>query len=365
MDIKRFPVTVKELVTNYKDNDEDGVTGYDDRLDIRPPYQREFVYNKDQQEAVINTIMNKLPLNVMYWARNSDDRYEIIDGQQRTISICRFVNGAFSYKGRYFHNLLSDEKEKILNYELFVYLCDGLESEKLAWFETINLAPAQLTKQELRNATFTGPWLSSAKIYFSKSNCSAYQLANQYMNGSPIRQDYLETVLSWIADRDKTTIDDYMGRHQHDVNAAELWIYFNSVITWLETIFTNKKMKKFMKGLPWGILYNKYGNMTLDTKKVDEEISKLWMDDDVTNKRGVFPYILSRDEKHLSIRKFSEAQKLAAYEKQKGICPDCGKYYEYDEMEADHIKPWVLGGKTITENCACRCMACNRTKGKK
>ena len=199
-------------------------------MDIRPPYQREFIYKDNQRDAVINTVTKNFPLNVMYWAVREDGTFEVIDGQQRTISICQYVNGGFAYQNRYFHNLKADEKEQILNYKLMVYVCSGSESEKLEWFRTINIAGEKLTDQELRNAVYTGSWVSDAKRYFSKSGCVAYNIGGDYLNGSPIRQEFLETAIEWISEG---KIESYMATHQHDPNATALWMYFQSVITWV------------------------------------------------------------------------------------------------------------------------------------
>ncbi|MEL4249369.1 DUF262 domain-containing protein [Shewanella xiamenensis] len=209
MDIYLKDILVRELVENYQDNEEDGVTGLNGKLNIRPPYQREFVYGDKQREAVIDTITRNFPLNTMYWAV-TEEGFEIVDGQQRTVSICQYVDGVFSYKDRYFHNLQDDEKKAILDYKLTVYECAGSDSEKLDWFRTINIAGEKLTEQELRNAVYAGTWTADAKRYFSKSQCAAAQLADKYMNGNPIRQDYLETVISWI---NSGHIEEYMAKH--------------------------------------------------------------------------------------------------------------------------------------------------------
>ena len=254
MKIKLQEIMIREVAAGYINNQEDGVIGYGGKLNIRPKYQREFVYKDKQRNSVIETVRKDFPLNVMYWAVREDGTFEVIDGQQRTISICQYVNGDFAYQNRYFHNLKADEKEQILNYKLMVYVCSGSESEKLEWFKTINIAGEKLTEQELRNAVYTGSWVSDAKRYFSKSSCVAFNIGGDYLNGSPIRQEYLETAISWISEE---KIESYMATHQHDPNATALWMYFQSVITWVNATFTNKR-KKFMKGIQWGLFYNKY-----------------------------------------------------------------------------------------------------------
>jgi len=360
MKIELKEISIKELTDGFQDNDEAGVVGYGGKLDIRPPYQREFIYNDKQRDAVINTITKEFPLNVMYWAVREDGNFEIIDGQQRTVSICQYVNGDFSINGLAFHNLPKDKQEQILNYKLTVYQCSGTDSEKLEWFKTINIAGEKLTDQELRNAVYSGSWVTDAKRYFSKNGCAAYQIGSDYLNGVPNRQDYLETAIKWIYDG---KIEEYMSEHQHDQNAATLWRYFQDVITWIETTFTKKR--KFMKGVDWGTLYNKYKDEQYNTEEIEKEIGKLILDDDVTKKSGIYPYILTRNEKYLSIRSFSDAIKQKVYEKQKGICVHCKEHFELEEMEADHTKPWYEGGKTVEENCQMLCKQCNRTKSGK
>ena len=394
MNIELHKITVRELTKGYADNNENGVRAYGGRLDVRPPYQREFVYGEKERDAVIDTLTNGFPLNVMYWAvRNVADcvpqsgqpicedadgdrtdsicgdadgdraKYEIIDGQQRTISICQYVNGDFAFNFRYFHNLQPDEQEQILNYELQVYICSGSDSDKLKWFKTINIAGKELTEQELRNAVYAGSWVSDAKRYFSKNGAPAAKIGGDYLTGSAIRQDYLETAISWISDGN---VEVYMSNHQHDPSAAPLWQFFQSVITWIETSFRpTKERKKIMKGVDWGMLYKQYKDQVFDFKAVDDEVKRLILDDDVTKKTGIYPYILTRKEKYLSIRAFTDAQKLSAYERQMGFCADCGQHFDLSQMEADHITPWHLGGKTVAENCQMLCRDCNRRKSGK
>jgi hypothetical protein len=360
MKIELHEVTVREVAENYVDNAEEGVVGYNGKLNIRPKYQREFVYDDKKRDAVIDTITKEFPLNVMYWVKNEDGTFEVLDGQQRTISFCQYVKGDFSVNNRAFHNLTDTEKEKILNYRLMIYFCEGNDKEKLDWFKIINIAGEKLTDQELRNAVYTGTWLTSAKSIFSKSNCAAYLLSKDYVNGSPIRQEILETALSWIS---KGEIEKYMSAHQHDPNANELWTYYRNVIEWVKLTFTT--YRKEMKGIDWGSLYDKFKDKMFDAKKLEKEIQALMMDDEVTAKKGIYPYVLTRNEKYLNIRAFSESQKREAYERQKGVCRVCKKKWKIEEMEADHITPWHLGGKTTAENCQMLCKEDNRRKSGK
>ena len=360
MKIELKEILIKDVAKNYIDSAEEGVVGYDGKLNIRPKYQREFVYDEKKRNAVIDTIRKGFPLNVMYWVKNEDGTFEVLDGQQRTISFCQYINGDFSIDNRAFHNLTPPEQDEILNYKLMIYICEGNEKEKLDWFKIINIAGEKLTDQELRNAVYTGPWLTSAKTHFSKSNCGAYLLAKDYVSGSPIRQEYLETALEWI---NNGNIEEYMSTHQHQPNANELWTYFRNVIEWVKLTFTTYRRE--MKGINWGALYNQFKDNTYDTDKLENEIQTLMMDDDVTNKKGIYTYVLTRNEKYLNIRTFTDNQKRSAYERQKGICKNCGEHFDIKEMEADHITPWHAGGQTSAENCQMLCRECNRRKSGK
>jgi len=360
MEIDLHRIKIAALVAQYMDSSEDGVTGYNGLLDIRPKYQREFVYSGKQREAVMRTVRNGFPLNSMYWMIRTDGGYELLDGQQRTISIAQFVNSEYSIDGFMFHNLTKEEKEQILNYELMIYFCSGTDRERLDWFTTINIAGEKLTDQEIRNAVYTGSWLSDAKYKFSKTNCAAYLLSiekGQLLTGSPIRQEYLETVLDWIS---YGKISDYMAINQLNENASELWDYFKDVVGWVHDNFPYYRSE--MKKVPWGHLYNSYKNVKSSAKQTEKLVSRLMQDEDVTNKSGIYSFVFTRKESELSIRRFSENTKREVYERQKGVCIRCLEKFDLPSMEADHIKPWSLGGKTVSENCQLLCKECNRTK---
>lgn len=367
MKIELHEIPISAVVNGYIDNQEDGVVAYGGKLNVRPAYQREFIYKDKQRDEVIYTIRKGFPLNVMYWVKNGEDSYELMDGQQRTISLCRFVKSAFSIKDGtntlYFHTLTAEEQQQILDYPLMIYICEGTDKEKLDWFKIINIAGEELTQQELRNAIYTGEWLTDAKKRFSKSQCPAYGLYKDYLSGTPIRQDYLETVLSWIASKEGITIEDYMALHQQDKNASKLWLYAQSVMEWVKTLFPH--YRKEMKGLDWGLLYNQYGEQDFDPATLEAEVQRLMMDDDVSRKPGIYEYLIDGKEKHLSIRAFSPAVKRAVYEKQKGICRECKKKFPIEAMEADHITPWHAGGHTEKANCQMLCRECNRRKSGK
>lgn len=370
MIIELEEIKVKDIYEGFHENIETNqVVGYNGKLNIRPKFQREFVYNEDQRKAVIDTVLNGYPLNTMYWSRNNEDEngnepiYELLDGQQRTLSVMTYMRGDFSYEGKFFHNLPEDIKEKIEEYPFQVYKCYGTESEKLAWFTRINTKGEPLNKQELRNATYTGPWLEDAKKYFSKKGSPAAAVSENYVKGVDIRQDYLETALKYIALRDNTTIEDYMAKHQNDSSASELWMYFKNIISWAQTLFPKKR--KELLSQDWGKLYHKYHNNSYDPNKFEKELKDLYLDDEVTNNKGIYEYLFDRKEKHLNLREFTKKQRALMYEDQEGICPKCNEHFEIDKMEADHVTPWSEGGKTELDNGQMLCITCNREKSNK
>ena len=373
MKIEERKITVAELFDGYSENDDDNsVIGFGGKLDIRPPYQREFVYKDEQQAAVIDTVRKGFPLNVMYWAvRDSESTgnektFEVMDGQQRTISICRYLKGQFSVNYQFFHNLTEEEKEAIRQYELTVYECSGSDREKLDWFKTINIAGEKLSPQELRNAVYHGSWLSDAKKWLSRPGTTGAAISADYTSSSVIRQELLETAIEWIiVAQGLKAVEDYMAAHQHDTDADEIWNHFRSVIAWVSSTFPKKRGE--MKKVNWGNLHTQHGDTLLDTEKLEDEVSKLMQDEDVTKKSGVYPYVLDGNESHLNIRSFTKKQITEAYERQGGICPQCGdsKVYDASEMEADHIIPWSKGGRTEPDNCQMLCKDHNRRKSNK
>lgn len=371
MTIKQLEVTIGEITKGYINNEEQGVRGYNGLLDIRPPYQREFIYNEAEQRAVINTVLNEYPLNVMYWVKRSDDAecpYEVMDGQQRTLSLCQYVAGKFAVDFKYFDNQPADDQKKILDYKLTVYVCEGKESEKLEWFKTINIAGKPLNEQEIRNAVYAGPFVSDAKHHFSKSNCGAYRLGKDLVNGSPIRQDFFKKALEWMAEHETRngklqSAVGYMAIHQHDKNAIPLWTYFQNVLNWAISTFNIKKFKIIMKGVDWALFYDKYHEQPLDIKAMEDRISDLIGDDEIQKPNGIIPYVLTGDERYLDLRTFKDKVKKAIWEKQNHKCAICGKEFDFELMEGDHIKPWREGGRTDIKNCQMLCRQCNRSKG--
>ncbi|MDD3626663.1 MAG: DUF262 domain-containing protein, partial [bacterium] len=284
MKINLQPIKISDIVKNYKDSAEEGVVGYGGKLNIRPAYQREFVYKPVQRDEVIRTIMRgypstAFPLNVMYWAKTGENQYELIDGQQRTISICQYFNMEFSIvmdgMPKKFDNLSPEKKEYFLNYELQIYVCEGTPEQRLEWFSIINIAGEPLTQQELLNANYTGTWLSSAKRYFMKSNSAAYGLGNKYteIEANQSRGKGLETAIKWISG---DNVKQYMADHQNDENAEALWLHFRKIIEWVQSIFTDYHPE--MKNLNWGQLYDTYHKQVYDSKIVSKKVQNLYVD---------------------------------------------------------------------------------------
>lgn len=368
MKIDLHEVPVRELIKDYENLGYDGVTGYGGLLDIRPKFQREFIYDMPQRRAVLRTILDKFPLNVMYWSVQTDEAgevtYELLDGQQRTMSICEYVEGEFSVEidgyPKNFDNLSTEDQNKILDYKLMIYHCVGTEDEKLRWFEIINIAGETLKKQELRNAIYTGPWLTDAKRYFSRENQAAHLLARDYVTAGEVdRQALLEKAIVWVAGKGDDNIKAYMNQHRLDPNATALWLYFKAVIEWAKVTFPTVRSQ--LKTVHWHELYEQFKDKTLDVAALEEEVKTLMQDSEITKRPGIYTYVLTRDERELGLRTFDENMKTAAYEKQNGICPQCTEHFEYSEMDGDHILPWRDGGKTVAENCQMLCIRDNRS----
>lgn len=370
MKIEKNAIKVSKLVDQYVNSDEEGVRGYSGKLDIRPRYQREFIYKPKQQELVIESILEGCPLNTMYWAVRDDGTFEIIDGQQRTISICEFIENNYSVTNLFTNNRpksfsrLSDTVQKrILDYSLDIYLCYGTSEEKLRWFEKINVVGEKLKEQELLNAVYVSEWLLDAKRYFSKSNCSAWNIGKNYMSGTPIRQDYLHTVLKWIT---KGNIKEYMlnRMNQKDQSAEELWKYFNNIIDWIKATFP-KTRPKLMQGIDWGYLYETYHKEYRNARDLEKRISELLKSDILKNAKGIYRFVLSGDKRDLSFRNFTNKEKWAKFEEQKGICVICEEKFVFDDMEGDHVIAWSEGGDTLMNNLQMLCKNCNRRKSNK
>lgn len=370
MKIQPRMVKISEIFNGYADNGDDGVFAYGGKLAIRPAYQREFVYDTEQSEAVIHTVLRGFPLNVMYWVKVDEDAYEVLDGQQRTLSVMQYLSHKFpvTLDGRsyYWDSLPDDKYQALMDYQFMIYICEGEESEKLEWFRVVNIAGEKLTEQELRNSVYTGAWLSDAKRYFSKRTCAAKRLSDHYIVGDPNRQELLEKALLGICEHQGIkNVTEYMSAHQSDGDADELWQYFQDVFNWVEKIFP--KYYSDMKGLDWCHLYNVYHSRTYNSSVMGQEVKRLHEDEEVQKTKGIYEFLLCRDTdpfagRLLNLRAFDKRDKLAAYSKQGGICPICHQRFKFEEMEGDHIKPWSKGGQTVPDNCQMLCRDCNGKK---
>ena len=387
MEIELKYIPIREVVKDYADDAENGCRGYGGRLNIRPSFQREFIYSGSQRNAVIETVKKNFPLNVMYWVKSADGNFEMLDGQQRTISICQYERGEFTLADNVsFENLPKPVRDRFLEYRLMIYICDGDDEEKLDWFQTINIAGEKLTAQEMRNAIFACEWLNDAKKYFSKTNCPAHMRFGKYFKGSSIRQEYLETALKWIAARNKLdNLKKYMDLQKKNkvTSCAEMWNYIGEIFDWVEKIFPNYTSD--MKGLDWGRLFEKYHEKNLDVKKIAAEVDKLYEDICVKNKSGIYEYVLefvgngNSESKFLNVRFFGDGVKKTVYAKQTKFakakkisnCPMCvlenksnaEKIWKMSEMDADHVTAWSKGGTTDEKNCQMLCKFHNRMKG--
>ncbi len=380
----RTDITIKDICEGFVYNEYEGkgLFGLSGKLTIQPEYQRNYIYADGKKDiAVIDSILKGYPLGLIYFNKTPNGKLEVLDGQQRITSFGRFVTGKFAIKDthgmeQYFNGLASDLQNKILQTKLLIYECEGTESEIKEWFKTINIAGIPLNEQELLNAIHSGEFVTKAKEEFSNSQNAHIQKWNAYISGSVNRQDFLHCALDWVS---RGNISEYMSRHRHDTNILELKSYFNSVIDWISTVFID--VEKEMKGLEWGVLYERYHKNSYNPQEVSYRLKELYADFFVKNKKGIYEYILGgeRDKKLLEIRIFDEPAKQAVYKAQsteaiaKGCsnCPLCAlgndnnqnKIWKLSEMEADHVTAWTNGGSTDISNCQMLCKTHNRAKG--
>ncbi|MCI6065166.1 DUF262 domain-containing protein [bacterium] len=368
----------------YNEYEGKGLFGLSGKLTIQPEYQRNYIYADGKRDvAVIDSLIKGYPLGLIYFVKVSDDKYEVLDGQQRITSFGRFITGKFPIIGpdgvpHYFDGLAEDLKEKIKDSKLTIYECSGTESEIKEWFRTINIAGVPLNEQELSNAIHSGPFVTKAKEEFSNSQNANVQKWSAYISGDVKRQDYLRTALSWVS---KGNIDEYMSRHRYDDNINELKTYFTSVIDWVSSVFSDVESE--MRGLPWGEYYERFHMNSYNPQVVHEKLKELYSDYYVKNRKGVFEYILGGcvDTKLLDVRIFDDVTKKTVYARQtseaqehsKSNCPLCalgtdsnaGRIYKFTEMDADHVTAWSRGGATDISNCTMLCKTHNRAKGNK
>ncbi len=380
MKIETLKIKVKDLIQDYFDDGDGGVSGYGGKLTIRPPYQREFIYDMAQQEAVITSILKGYPLGEMYWGKTANGNFEIIDGQQRTISICAFANNEYSVeeegKPRNCEDLTGHEA--FMEYPLTIHVCDGDDEARLDWFQIINSHGEPLNDQELLNATYSGPFVTEARRLF-KSGGGADKLRAKHVGGSALRQELLRTALEWKSgamDAEKSAakrniVAAYMSKHRKDADEAQaLYRHFNAVINWAIGTFGAKaptSAKSVGKG--WGRLYREYGKNDLDRDYLQRRLKELTGNENIQRKAGIYEYLLKGEtleaERHLNLRQFDPDIRMTAYEQQGGLCAITGEHLPIEEMEADHKVPWSKGGGTTLDNCQMVSRYENRRKGAK
>lgn len=393
MKTKLETYTIREIVKDFQYNELEGkgLYGLGGKLVIQPEYQRNYIYNDGKKDvAVIESVLKGYPLGLIYFAVGKDSagkiNLEVLDGQQRITSIGRYVTNKFAIQTnageQYFSSLPHDQQELILDTELLVYICDGTETEIKEWFETINIAGVPLNAQELRNAIYSGPFVTAARAEFSSKLDPRQQRWGAYINADPARQGVLEAALKWIAAKQDTTIDSYMSQHRHDGGITELKIYFNTVLDWAEARFPIEPVPKEMRGLDWQRFYDTWGADAYNGADTVRRVEELYADPAVRVKKNIFEFILSGEEatQLLDIRFFENSVKRAVYEEQtaraeqEGVsnCPDCAggtkgenktKIYPYAKMEADHVTAWSNGGASTADNCEMLCVRHNRAKG--
>jgi len=378
--------TVAEVLDGFVYNELEGkgLFGLSGRLVIQPEFQRHYIYNDGKKDvAVIDSLLKGYPLGLIYFNVNGK-KLEVLDGQQRITSVGRFVTGKFAIKlngkEQTFSSLPKEVQDGLLTSELLVYECEGTETEIKEWFRTINIAGIPLNAQELRNAIYSGPFVTAAKAVFSNSNNAKMQMWSTFVKGDPKRQEVLEVALGWVAAAQDKTIDAYLAQHRTDETIAELETYFTSVIDWVDGVFTGAPQKE-MRGLEWGRLYEEYHNTSYDPAQLAADLEVLLDDPAVTSRKGVYEYLLSGKTKPelLAVRLFDDKTKQAAYSRQTkpaksggfSNCPMCAgaenanktRIYKQNEMEADHVTAWSKGGKTDLDNCEMLCIPHNRSKG--
>lgn len=377
-------VTVRDIVDGFVYNELEGkgLFGLAGKLTIQPEYQRSYIYNDGKKDvAVIDSILKSYPIGVLYFNKVDDDKFEVLDGQQRITSIGRYITGKFAVKDsngneQYYSGMAEVQREKIMNTPLLIYICEGDEPEIKDWFRTINISGVELTPQEILNAVYSGPFVTTAKEEFSNSQSSHVQKWSAYISGDVKRQAYLERALDWVSDG---AIDNYMSKHRHDHNITDLKTYFSAVIDWISSVFTDVESE--MKGLQWGRLYETYHTQSYESEKISGRVHALFEDFAVKSRKGIFEYILGgeQDKKLLEIRIFDEPTKKLVYARQTALaqkanesnCPHCtlehqasqDRIWSLSDMDADHVSAWSKGGETSIDNCQMLCKTHNRAKG--
>lgn len=377
--------TVKELCEGFtfSNTDGKGLYGLAGKLTIQPEYQRNYLYSENNGKneiAVIDSVIKKYPLGLLYFNKLPDGRLEVLDGQQRITSLGRFCIGKFSYMldglPYKFQSLPNDKRELVENTKMLAYICEGTDTEIKDWFQIINIGGVQVNNQEKLNAVYSGPFVSAARREFSNKEDSRVQKWSMFISGSVNRQEFLQTALEWIS---RGNIEDYMQEHRWDNDINELSNHFNDVISWIERTFDD--IYPQMKGLKWGELYDKYYTRPYNHNEVSYKVKELMEDEYVNSKANIFEYVLGgcNDTRLLNVRVFDDTTKRRVYSRQTeearrdGIsnCPLCAighdanrqKIWSLKEMDADHVMAWSRGGATDESNCQMLCKTHNRAKG--
>ncbi|MBO5570246.1 MAG: DUF262 domain-containing protein [Clostridia bacterium] len=367
----------------FDKNENKGLFGLNGKLVIQPEFQRNYIYGDGKKDvAVVESLLRGYPLGLIYFVKNDDGMYEVLDGQQRITSFARFVNQSWRFavdwkgKVRYMDSLDADDQDRIRNTPLTIYVCEGEPSEIQEWFEIINIAGVPLVKQELRNASYHGSFVTKARAEFSNTANSRMTRWKTYIKGDPKRQAVLETALDWVSDGN---IEDYMAKHRTDTDINELKNHFETVVDWIDSLFEYTGNE--VCGLNWGKLYRIYHTKAYDKDHLTQRVDDLLADTQVTDRRGIFEYLLGGESNPvlLNIRVFDERTKKTVYDsqtrnaKKKNIsnCPLCAvghdankaRIWKINEMDADHVTAWSKGGATDISNCQMLCKTHNRAKG--
>ena len=381
----RTDITVRDICEGFVYNELEGkgLFGLNGKLTIQPEYQRNYIYADGKKDvAVIDSVLKGYPLGLIYFNKVGE-RLEVLDGQQRITSLGRFVTHKLAIKDKngmqqYIDGLNEEDRNKVLNTKLLIYICEGTEGEIKEWFQTINIVGVALNNQEKLNAIYSGPFVTALKEEFSNSQNAHIQKWSAYVTGSASRQDYLERALQWVS---QDNVEGYMSLHRQDADITPVKTYFNAVIDWASGVFSDVIPE--MRGLEWGRLYEQYHKTPYNVAAVSQRLHQLLADPYVTNHKGIVEYILGgeQDKSLLNIRVFDKATITRVYAKQtqaakeNGVsnCPDCvlqqgsnsTRIYKLNEMDADHVTAWSKGGATDESNCRMLCRHHNRSKGNK
>jgi len=383
-ELKKYSVLEVTEGFVYNELEARGLFGMAGRLTIQPEYQRNYIYADGKRDvAVISSLLKGYPLGLIYFNKESEDVLEVLDGQQRITSIGRFITNRFAIRDengmeQYFGGLAEEKQKQILDSVLLVYECQGTETEIKEWFRTINIAGVPLNEQELLNAVYSGPFVTLGKETFSNSNNAHIQMWSAYVSGVVNRQDYWERALEWVSGS-KDNIGGYMSQHRNELNINEVKTYFDTVISWISSVFRNVEPE--MRGLEWGRLYREHHSKGYNPENIANSVRALYGDPFVKSRKGIFEYLLggSQDAKLLDLRVFDEPVKRSQYERQLvkaeslaiSNCSLCAvghdanrtKIWKFNEMDADHVTAWSRGGGTNPENCEMLCKTHNRSKG--